>query len=127
MSPERWQKVKETLATVLEVPTSARAACLEQVTAGDDSLRQEVEILLNQQDQMNSQFMGATSLGKAAAAVFIADGSSTPGRRVGAYKILERIGVGGVDVEGIAREVVGASGDIARDGAVVIEVVIQHD
>jgi eukaryotic-like serine/threonine-protein kinase len=115
MTPERWQKVKETLATVLEVPASARAACLEQVTAGDDSLRQEVEILLNQQDQMNSQFMGETSLGKAAAAVFIADSSSTAGRRVGAYKILERIGVGGM---GEVYRAVRADGQYAKEVAV---------
>jgi hypothetical protein len=65
MTPERWQKVKETLAAVLEAPASDRAACLEKVTAGDDSLRHEVELLLQQNDQMNSQFLDETSLAEA--------------------------------------------------------------
>lgn len=115
MTPERWQKVKEALAAVLEAPASGRAACLEKVTAGDDSLRQEVELLLNQNDQMNSQFLGETSLGEAAAAVLTIDGSSTVGRRVGAYKILERIGVGGM---GEVYRAVRADGQYAKEVAV---------
>jgi serine/threonine protein kinase/tetratricopeptide (TPR) repeat protein len=115
MTPERWQQVKEALAAVLEVPVSGRAACLEKVAAGDDSLRHEVEILLNQQDQMNSQFMDETSLAEAAAAVFTTDGSSTAGRRVGTYKILERIGVGGM---GEVYRAVRADGQYAKEVAV---------
>src|SRR3984957_14252637 len=115
MTPERWQKVKEALAAVLEVPASGRAACLKKVAAGDDSLRHEVEILLNQEDQMNSQFLEETSLAEGAAAVFTTDGSSTAGRRVGAYKILERIGVGGM---GEVYRAVRADGQYAKEVAV---------
>ena len=116
MTPERWQKVKEALASVLDAPDSDRAACLEKVTAGDDSLRHEVELLLKQNDQMNSQFLAETSLAEAAA-VFIADGSSTVGRRVGAYKILERIGVGGM---GEVYRAIRADGQYAKEVAVKI-------
>jgi len=115
MTPERWQKVKEALAAVLEAPASGRAACLEKVSAGDDSLRHEVELLLNQKDQMNSQFMDETSLAEAAASVFTTDGSSTVGRRVGAYKILERIGVGGM---GEVYRAVRADGQYAKEVAI---------
>ncbi|MGA9472054.1 MAG: serine/threonine-protein kinase, partial [Terriglobales bacterium] len=114
MTPERWQKVKEALAVVLEAPASGRASCLEKVTAGDDSLRHEVELLLNQEDQMNSQFLEETFLGEAAAAVFIT-GGSTVGRRVGAYKILERIGVGGM---GEVYRAIRADGQYAKEVAV---------
>jgi len=114
MTPERWQKVKEVLATVLEAPASNRDACLEQLCAGDDSLRREVELLLNQQDQMQSQFLDETSLAEAAAAVLPGENSSV-GRRVGAYKTLERIGVGGM---GEVYRAVRADGQFAKEVAV---------
>lgn len=115
MTPELWQKVKEALAAVLEVPASSRESCLERVTAGDDSLRREVEILLNQKDQMNSRFLEETSLVEAAAAVFTTDVSSTVGRRVGVYKIIERIGVGGM---GEVYRGIRADGQYAKEVAV---------
>src|SRR5664279_2161942 len=115
MTPERWQKVKEALVAVLEAPASGRAACLEKVTAGDDALRHDVELLLDQEDQIHSQFLAETSLGEAAAAVLDTDVNSTVGRRVGAYKIRERIGVGGM---GEVYRAIRADGQYAKEVAI---------
>ncbi len=113
MTPERWQQVKDALATVLESPAANRLVCLEQLCAGDESLRREVELLLNQEKQMNSRFLDDTAFADAAADIFSAESSA--GRRVGAYKTLERIGVGGM---GEVYRAVRADGQYAKEVAV---------
>ena len=96
MTPERWQKVKELLALALEAPPSERSNCLDESCAGDDSLRSEVELLLNQELQVSPQFLNDTSLAAAAAAVIPETGTPFVGRTIGVYKTLERIGAGGM-------------------------------
>ena len=97
MTPARWQEVKGVLASALELDdAAARAAFLNQRCAGNESLRREVELLLEQQQDVSSEFLNDTALGKAAAALFQQEENSWIGRRVGAYQIVEQIGVGGM-------------------------------
>ena len=49
MTPERWDKIKDLLATALEVPPADRAPYLDQHSAGDDPLRRDVELLLRRE------------------------------------------------------------------------------
>jgi serine/threonine protein kinase/tetratricopeptide (TPR) repeat protein len=115
MTNERWQKVKEVLATVLEAPASSREARLDECCAGDESLRTEVELLLSYENQASSQFLNETALGDAAAAVLPADGQAWVGRRVGTYKTIELLGVGGM---GEVYRAVRADGQYAKEVAV---------
>ena len=46
MTPERWEKIKGLLGTVLEVTPEERASYLDQSCAGDELLRRDVEVLL---------------------------------------------------------------------------------
>jgi serine/threonine protein kinase len=117
MTPERWQKVKEVLAAALETPDSNRAARLEELCVGDDSLRFEVELLLNPQNEMKSRFLEETSFAQAAAAVLPAESVPWVDRRLGAYKTLERIGVGGM---GEVYRAVRADGQYAKEVAVKV-------
>jgi serine/threonine protein kinase len=117
MTPERWQKIKEVLATILETPDSNREVRFEQLCAGDDDLRHQVELLLNPQNEMQSQFLDETSLAHAAAAVFPAENVPWVGRRLGAYKTLERIGVGGM---GEVYRAIRADGQFAKEVAVKV-------
>ena len=69
MTPERWQQIKEVLATALEAPLTERARYLEQSCKGDDSLQMEVERLLQRELEVGEEFLHQNELATAAAAV----------------------------------------------------------
>ena len=96
MTPERWQKVKELLGTALEMPPAQRATYLEQACASDASLRADIDRLLIAEDEAGAAFLSSP----ASAAPALGDEGEPKGlwigRRVGAYEIVENIGVGGM-------------------------------
>jgi len=47
MTPEEWHKVKGVLQTALELDPRARETFLDSACAGQESMRSEVESLLN--------------------------------------------------------------------------------
>ena len=96
MTPERWQKVKYVLATVLDLAPTERAGYLAKSCAGDDLLRRNVEVLLQREQKANADFLSRTSLAETVAALFPEEKNPWIGRRVGAYQIVEQIGVGGM-------------------------------
>ena len=102
MTPERWQQVKGVLQSALELAPSERTAFLDQSCAGDQTLRQEVDSLLEVDSQLAPESrVGLGFLGKSVHEVSVAAGLSSEadrwiGRSVGPYKIVERIGIGGM-------------------------------
>ena len=46
MTPDRWRKIEEIYHSALERGVNERVAFLNEVCAGDDALRREVESLL---------------------------------------------------------------------------------
>ena len=96
MTPERWDKIKDLLATALEVAPAERATYLDQHCAGDDLLRRDVELLLRREHEADSQFLGETAFAEVAAALLPEEDNPWVGRRVGAYQIVEQIGAGGM-------------------------------
>jgi len=96
MTPERWQKVKEVLGEAMEAPPGSRPALLERICAGDESLRREVQALLDRESHLDSQFLSQTDLASATADLLPSQTNPWVGRRVGAYKIIEQIGAGGM-------------------------------
>jgi eukaryotic-like serine/threonine-protein kinase len=96
MTPERWQKIKEVLAGAWEVAPAGRDVYLEQACAGDESVRREVELLLEHEREVSSQFLDETALAEATAAVLPAEENPWIGRRFGAYKTIKQIGAGGM-------------------------------
>ncbi len=96
MTPERWDKIKNLLATALEVADADRVTYLDQHCAGDDLLRRDIEVLLRRERDVDSKFLGEAALAQVAAAVFPAEDNPWVGRRVGAYQIVEQIGAGGM-------------------------------
>ena len=97
-SPERWQQIKETFSVALECESEARDAFLRKACGDDESLQAEVRSLL----------AAAESDGAATSKVFRAASPPSPGqqaneaedpmlgRRIGAYRIEQRIGFGGM-------------------------------
>jgi len=90
--PEKWDQVKELFALALEQDPEERSNFLQQACAGDDSLRTEIESLL-------SSFDGATTFLEDCPAADLSERSgAVTGRRIGAYRILRKIGQGGMAV-----------------------------
>ena len=50
-NPERWQKIEQIYCAVLKFDNARRDAFLNQACIGDDSLRKEVERLLECQQE----------------------------------------------------------------------------
>jgi len=96
MAPERWQQLKGLLAAALEVEPGARSAFLDQACAQDPSMRPELDRLLAAEERAGPDLLNSGG-------IFYRENNDQPlnywiGRRVGAYQIVERIGVGGMGV-----------------------------
>ena len=85
MTPERWQQVKSLFNAVLEREPRERAAFLDRAANGDAELRREVESLVEAHTDAGSRYEAPVV-------------STDPmlDRHVGAYRILRRLGVGGM-------------------------------
>jgi eukaryotic-like serine/threonine-protein kinase len=105
---QRWQTVESIFQRVADADDERRAAILEEACAGDDSLRVEVESLLAR-DRKAAKFMETPAIslanGEVQPAAQSATGARTPstqsielGQLVGHYKVVERIGSGGMGV-----------------------------
>jgi non-specific serine/threonine protein kinase/serine/threonine-protein kinase len=84
-----WARLKEVLQAALEEPPDSRMQFLDRVCAGEDALRREVESLL----AAHEDAAGFLSRPAAETGVPMAEG-----RRIGAYRVLNEIGRGGMAV-----------------------------
>ena len=96
MDPERWQRVKQVLATALELAPAERKAYLDQNYAEDTSLQDDLEPLVAAEQRLNTGFLDGASLAASVASVIPSDEVSWTGRRVGSYLVVELIGAGGM-------------------------------
>jgi eukaryotic-like serine/threonine-protein kinase len=100
MTPERWQEIKVVLDDALALDPSERAAFLDRVCARDAALRKEVEALLSADEEAGPDFLNQSRPFEMTTVATL-DGTFDPpadlwiGRRVGPYKVVERLGVGG--------------------------------
>jgi serine/threonine protein kinase/TolB-like protein len=91
LTPESWQRIKEVFADAQERNPAERSSFLEEVCAADESLRSEVESLLAAAE---CEAVGDASVAASAESSHFND--AMIGRRIGAYKITQRIGRGGM-------------------------------
>ena len=95
MTSERWQRVEQLYHAALDRDASQRAAFLDGACAGDESIRQEVESLLAQ-EQRPEGILAPPAL-EAAAKVMAEDAAQSPiGRQLGTYEVLSLLGAGGM-------------------------------
>jgi serine/threonine protein kinase/tetratricopeptide (TPR) repeat protein len=97
ITPERWEKIKELLLKVQPLEESAREALLQSACGSDRALRDEVESLVAVDAGSLETRLSPTVVLKAACFGSSADDPNI-GSRVGAYKLVERIGDGGMAV-----------------------------
>ena len=92
MTPERWQKVDEVLQAALDLPATERAALLAEVRTGDPELHDEALSLI-EAHQEAGDFLEAPALETDAHVLLEAE---EPDREIGPYKIVRRLGQGGM-------------------------------
>lgn len=96
MTPERWQQVSEALDKALHVSPAQRLEYLAEIAQRDPDLRRELESLLASNEEAGVEFLNTpamqTTQGEDKADWRLA----LLGRRLGAYQIVEQIGVGGM-------------------------------
>ncbi len=100
MTRDEWRRVKEIAAGALEEPLSSRAAYLaRQCTTEDETLRREVESLVESAVKATDLYETPTILIDSAQAtleMLAEQETSRVGERIGAYRIVGQLGVGGM-------------------------------
>jgi len=95
MTPERWQQIEQLYHAALEHEESQRAAYLQEVCAGDDALRREVDSLLAQEIRGDA-LLESPAVEVAASAMARDSRRSLIGQQLGCYKIVFLVGAGGM-------------------------------
>ena len=88
MGGDRFAEARDLFLAALERPPDERAAFLQEACAGDEELRREVESLLAHHDDGSSALMEATTA--------VRPTKPAPPRRIGPYRLLQKLGEGGM-------------------------------
>lgn len=95
MNPQRWQQIDALLEKALDQPPEDFEALLAETCVGDESLRQEVESLINYR-KLAEGFLEVPALEAAAELISEPGPETIIGLRIGPYKIESQLGTGGM-------------------------------
>lgn len=114
MSEERWARVEALFEGALDRPERERAAWLAEACGDDEALLREMRSLLEASASGLTDRLSA--VGRVADELMAATGSTAVGERLGAYRLEEEIGRGGM---GVVRR--GARADGAFEQTVAVK------
>ena len=92
MTPERWQQVEAVFQEALERPPLERASFLDHACAGDEELKEEAHSLITAYDEAGA-FIEQPAMAQDAHVLL---GEGKIDREIGPYRIIERLGAGGM-------------------------------
>jgi serine/threonine protein kinase len=95
MTPERWEQVSEAMEKALHLSPAQRQDYLAEIAHSDPELLQELESLLASHREAGAGFLNTPAL-QTARDDEVAQPRKFLGQRLGAYQIVELIGVGGM-------------------------------
>ncbi|NNE42916.1 MAG: serine/threonine protein kinase, partial [Gemmatimonadetes bacterium] len=93
MDSKRWERVREVFERALEVPTEERSAFLSRECPEEPDIQEEVESLLHADEDPEEILSGV-----AADSFDVLDPSGRPGTRIGPWRIVRELGVGGMGI-----------------------------
>ena len=101
MTPERWQQISRIFKSAILLDNEARAAYVASQCGPDESLRSEVEKLIDSHGQASENDFMEGVAAEAAASLLVDDEAGPPpaltkGQHFGSYIILNSLGAGGM-------------------------------
>ena len=93
MTPEQWQQIEKLYHVVSELPPEERE---QYLSAADQTIRSEVDSLLRTGD--SSAFLDRRAIEVAAQQYESVEAPELAGRELGRYRVLSRLGAGGMGV-----------------------------
>jgi serine/threonine protein kinase/sugar lactone lactonase YvrE len=104
MTPEQWEQVGKIFDAAASLPPQDRSSFLDQACGEDESLRREVESLLDLEGRAGD-FLGAGAMEDAAKVLAEEKPPSLIGKKLGHYEVLSLTGAGGMGQVYRARDV----------------------